>query len=308
MKQISIAPSKIAGKGLFANSKLPKNTILFHVEGPLIEYPFLPDYRKHPHALNIADRKWILPLNGSFWRYINHSCTPNVGLKGKDYVITMREIQEGEELSIDYSITEGDSRWRLRCRCKQENCRTWIRGIRFLPWEFFEAYKSYIPVYLKELYLKEKILPIRLRPKGVFAKHKLKKGESIFKVEGPVIHYPFHPNYRMGPTWLAVGKNKWLIPLKDSPWNVLKHSCNPNSGLSGSNAIVALRTIQEGEEITIDDSITEGDPRWKRKCNCGEKKCRGVIRSIQFLPKATYQKYLPYIPPFLQKLYKTRKN
>jgi hypothetical protein len=66
----------------------------------------------------------------------NHSCDPNVGLKGHLVLLARRAIQIGEELTIDYetiSISVDES---FSCRCGQPNCRGKLDGsiIRNANW------------------------------------------------------------------------------------------------------------------------------------------------------------------------------
>ena len=82
----------------------------------------------------------------------------------------------------------------------------------------------------------------------------------------------------------------------------LRHSCQPNIGIAGKNKIVALCKIRRGAELTIDDSTTEADLRWHKKCSCGAKSCRGLVRSVQFLPEEIYKKCLPYVSDYIQKV------
>jgi uncharacterized protein len=138
---------------------------------------------------------------------------------------------------------------------------------------------------------------------GVFAGEDIKKGEIISCIKG-IIEFKVNKNKYdalANPDWVGITKNQWINPLK--PYKFLNHSCNPNTGIKGKVTIVALKDIKEGEEITIDYSIIEGDDRWEMKCTCGEPNCRGLIKSVQFLPKNQFKKYLPYIPKYFQKLY-----
>jgi hypothetical protein len=100
---------------------------------------------------------------------------------------------------------------------------------------------------------------------------------------------------------VGVKKNIWIDPLR--PHKFLNHSCNPTAGMRGLT-LIALRDIKEGEEVTIDYAIIEGDPRWELLCLCGEKECRKIIRSIHYLPKKQFLKYLPNIPHYFKKIYK----
>ncbi len=302
-KKVQILTSPIQGKGIFARTDLKVGEAIFTAKGPFIRYPFLPNSRKGPHWLNIGNKMWMMPLEKTPWRYINHSCEPNAGLHGRTQVVAMQAIKAGQEILIDYSITESHPDWEMKCLCRNANCRSSIRSIQFLPWSFYERYEDFIPTFLKRSYLKDKIYPTHKKSHGVFAKQAIKKGELLFKVDGPVVEYRFPPNYRLGPHWLAVGKQKWIIPLENNPWNFLKHSCEPNTGLLNKNEVVAMRDILPGQELTMDDSITEADPRWKKPCTCGQKNCRKIIRSIQFLPAERFKKYEPYLSTFAKAVY-----
>jgi uncharacterized protein len=138
---------------------------------------------------------------------------------------------------------------------------------------------------------------------GVNAGESIKKGEVIQRIKGePRSFVPRTKEESAAyPNWVGVGKNKWIDP--DYPNQYLNHSCNPNSGIKGKVTMVALKDIKEGEEITIDYSIIEGDEMWEMECNCGAKDCRKTVRSIQFLPEKQFKKYMPYIPKYFQKLH-----
>ena len=138
---------------------------------------------------------------------------------------------------------------------------------------------------------------------GLFAAKKISEGKTAIILKGKkVIFYSKNEaDAQEGANWLGIGKNEWLEV--SSPGVYLNHCCEPNCGIKGARTIVALREIQCGEEVTIDYSITESDPFWEMKCNCGSKKCRGTIRSIQSLPREILNKYLPYVPTYFKKLY-----
>jgi SET domain-containing protein len=102
--------------------------------------------------------------------------------------------------------------------------------------------------------------------------------------------------------WIGMGNNTWIDP--QFPFSHINHSCNPNAGIRGMAHMVAMRPIPKGEEITFDYSTTEEDPRWCMRCNCHQSGCRGEIRSIHFLPRETFERYVPYIPNHFQDVYR----
>ncbi len=139
---------------------------------------------------------------------------------------------------------------------------------------------------------------------GVMIGEEAKRGEVISRIKGEM---KFKVNRTEqdaldNPDWVGVAKNKWIDPEK--PYKFLNHSCDPSAGIKGRVTLVALRDMHEGEEVTIDYSIIEGDPRWKMLCTCGARECRKVIRSIQFMPKEQFEKYLPFIPTYFKNLYR----
>lgn len=143
--------------------------------------------------------------------------------------------------------------------------------------------------------------------RGVRAGENIEKGEIISRIKGP-IKFKINKNKddAIGhPDWVGVKKDIWIDPLK--PYKFLNHSCNPTSGMRGLT-LIALRDIREGDEITIDYSIQEGDNLWEMKCACQTPNCRGVIRSIQFLPKNIFKKYLPNIPAYFKKVHEKYKR
>ncbi len=138
---------------------------------------------------------------------------------------------------------------------------------------------------------------------GINAGEHIEKGAIITKFKGP-LKFKINKNKRDAlshPDWVGVKKDYWMDPEK--PQKFFNHSCEPNASIHKKIEIVALRNIKEGEEITFDYSIIEGDPRWEMACNCGQKNCRKIIRSVHFIPKNQFEKYLPYVPTYFRNLY-----
>lgn len=142
---------------------------------------------------------------------------------------------------------------------------------------------------------------------GVRIGEDVKKGETIASIKGRMM---FKVNKTEqdaldNPDWVGIAKNQWIDPEK--PYKFLNHSCAPSAGIKGRTTLVALRDMKEGEEVTIDYSIIEGDPRWRMRCACGESGCRRTIKSIQFMPKDQFEKYLPHVPTYFKNLYQAMK-
>ena len=65
------------------------------------------------------------------WMYTNHSCNPNVVIRGLSY-IAIREIQPDDAITFDYETTELEMAEPFTCACEAETCRGLIRGFRHL--------------------------------------------------------------------------------------------------------------------------------------------------------------------------------
>ena len=141
--------------------------------------------------------------------------------------------------------------------------------------------------------------------KGVFAKRDFKKGDIISFFKGKPMTFFVHnkKDALSGQNWLGVGRNRWID--SEQPLVYINHSCNPNTSVKGKVTLVALRNIEKNTEITMDYAVTEGDLLWemKEECCCGEKNCRKIIRSIQYLPKKIFNKYMPNVPTYFKKIY-----
>jgi hypothetical protein len=74
-----------------------------------------------------------MPERGSPLRFTNHSCFPNAIVSEGFAVVAFGDIPPGGEVLLDYSTTEVDPGWRLRCHCKSSHCRGLVRSFPFLP-------------------------------------------------------------------------------------------------------------------------------------------------------------------------------
>lgn len=138
---IFVEHSDISGQGIFSDKPLKKGEIIGTVIGPVV-----PDnkesYKKYGDYLHPINYDEAI-VNINFTRFTNHSCNPNCGLKDAVTLVAIRDIETGEELTIDYDTLEYD--WEMECNCGSENCRGKIRGYKHL-----KEKKPYVAPYLLE--------------------------------------------------------------------------------------------------------------------------------------------------------------
>ncbi len=116
------------GKGVFTERSYPANAVIGEITGELVtDCPNGSSY-----SFEIDDRTQLEPH--APFRYLNHSCEPNCefdwfeddGINGDVaplYLIALRDIWSGEELTIDYNWPAS---FAVPCHCVAASCRGWI--------------------------------------------------------------------------------------------------------------------------------------------------------------------------------------
>lgn len=101
---------------------------------------------------------------------------------------------------------------------------------------------------------------------------------------------------------VQVEDNLLLLPVvQGEPADFVNHSCNPNTGLRGQTALVALRTITVGEEICYDYAMTDGSSYDEFECQCGAANCRGRITGNDWQLPNLQVRYAGHFSPYLQR-------
>jgi hypothetical protein len=116
------------GKGLFACRRLPADLVLGEIHGDMLD--------DHPedssYVMELPSCKLLDPAPP--FRFVNHSCAPNCEIfyweaepgehqEDRLFLTTIRRIEPGEELLIDYSWPADAA---IPCQCGTATCRGWI--------------------------------------------------------------------------------------------------------------------------------------------------------------------------------------
>lgn len=104
--------------------------------------------------IGISKFRWIDTTESPF-RYINHSCEPNVAIKGEKTVYALTDIPADTEIHMDYSFTEADPDWSITCNCKTKKCRKRIGPVTSLDKNFFTEKQNLIPKKFQTTYLNQ---------------------------------------------------------------------------------------------------------------------------------------------------------
>jgi hypothetical protein len=81
----------------------------------------------------------------------------------------------------------------------------------------------------------------------------------------------------------------------------INHSCEPNAGLYGTTALVALRAIRAEEEICFDYAMSDSHTHLDFACQCGKPHCRKFVRSDDWRRPELQRKYRRVFSPYLRR-------
>ena len=134
--------------------------------------------------------------------------------------------------------------------------------------------------------------------RGIHATRSLEPGQTVMTAWGTV--GPIRSRHS-----IQIDRDMHLTV--DNEMTLVNHSCEPNCGLlirDGVNSIElhTLRTIEVGEELTIDYATFEDDIRHMTgSCLCGAPACRGQVTGYDDLPDERRAALQPYIAEHLQR-------
>ncbi len=152
MRKYQVGKSSIQGKGVILTKDLEKDETIFLFLGK--EVTMTSGYWFHkPNALQIGYVKWLEPRPGSVGNYLNHSCSPNAGVRGKNRIVAMRSLKAGEEVTIDYALSETYPLWHMKCSCKARNCRKVVKPYQDMPSQRMKKYINYTSQYILDMKL-----------------------------------------------------------------------------------------------------------------------------------------------------------
>jgi SET domain-containing protein len=149
-----VRESKIHGRGLFATADIGKDESVAAKGGHIVDRKTLREQispRLGPVEIQIDEDLFIAPVTeeereGSML-YSNHSCDPNLGMRGEITFVAMRHIRVGEELTHDWATTDDDD-YSVECKCGAPNCRQILTGKDWQRADLQKRYAGYFSAYL----------------------------------------------------------------------------------------------------------------------------------------------------------------
>ena len=139
---------------------------------------------------------------------------------------------------------------------------------------------------------------------GVFADAFIAKGELVSLWGGQIVHRSKldHDMPRFTQRVLQIEEDLYILTQeKPEPNDCFNHSCDPNLGFSGQIGLVAMRDIEEGEELCFDYAMSDGGPYDEFDCYCGSPICRKKVTGNDWKLPELWMRYDGYFSSYLAK-------
>lgn len=150
MRKYRIGKSAIGGKGIFLTKDVKKNETIFVFRGKEVCYTG-GEWWRGPNWLQVGYAKWISPDPESTGNYLNHSCDLTAGICGKNKIVAIRPLKKGEEVTIDYALSETYPLWHMRCHCRSANCRRIVKPYQDLSDQRKRKFVPYTSKYILDM-------------------------------------------------------------------------------------------------------------------------------------------------------------
>lgn len=147
--------------------------------------------------------------------------------------------------------------------------------------------------------------------KAVFARNAIEPGELIAVWSGRIVSTEELDELPLDIRRHTVQVEERLYLASHGPDegpDFINHSCEPNAGLDGQVAIVALHRIQPGDEVTIDYAMCDGSPYDEFDCACGSAWCRGRVTGEDWRNPTFWERYAGHFSPYLERRIKALKR
>jgi len=127
--------SGINNLGLFAKGDINKGEKVIEYKGKKFTHKQVEENDRFDNSKAIylftLNERYVLDgdTKTNTAKYINHSCDPNCEvdiIKGKIWIIAIKDIKKGDELSYDYGFGYDADFRQFPCKCGSKNCCGYI--------------------------------------------------------------------------------------------------------------------------------------------------------------------------------------
>lgn len=156
----AVRTSPTTGRGVFATAPIAAGERVAIFGGDILDIDEILQLPEHmrPYTMQIEER-FVLAVRGGQVAedtdFFNHSCEPSCGFRGTIFLVAMRDIAAGEELTFDYAMvvsrTQGHQvTFAMPCRCGTPRCRGEITEDDWQRPELRARYRGFFSQYLED--------------------------------------------------------------------------------------------------------------------------------------------------------------
>jgi SET domain-containing protein len=154
--RIEIRESRIRGSGMIAHEPVKKGEVVCIVGGVVMTdsefaafqathslYSFI-QIDEHLHLVeDLESVKFV-------YASMNHSCDSSAWMRDEVTLEARRDIETGEEVTVDYALFTTQSNWMLdnRCRCGSPYCRRIVTGDDWRREDVQERYRGHFSPFI----------------------------------------------------------------------------------------------------------------------------------------------------------------
>jgi len=169
--------SEIEGSGIFAKEHISTGEVILVFSGRLLSSQQLMEICDNSestfertlerYTVQIEEDLFQLSVTNELEpaELINHSCEPNLGFRDQAMLVSMKDVQVGEELTFDYSLES--TVLTMKCLCGTKTCRGLISGEDWKNEAFQQKYDGWFMPFLQR-----RINRLRVQKKAVEAASK----------------------------------------------------------------------------------------------------------------------------------------
>jgi SET domain-containing protein len=123
-----VKSSSLHGAGVYTTAPIGKGTRVLEYTGPRLkkeDADGLYADNEVTYLFTMDDTSVVIDGFGMA-AFVNHSCNPNCEsdqFKDQIWIVALRDIQPGEELTYDYCLWDGEPGDEAPCYCGSTNCR-----------------------------------------------------------------------------------------------------------------------------------------------------------------------------------------
>jgi SET domain-containing protein len=154
--RLEIDRSSLTGEGMITLEPIREGEVVCIIGGTVMTEAEFADFQATPSLYSYIQVEEDLYLvedveaSGTLYAAMNHSCDPNSWMADEVTLVARRDIEAGEEVTVDYAMFTTQSNWIMdsRCRCGSPYCRRIITGDDWMLEDLQERYRGHFSPFI----------------------------------------------------------------------------------------------------------------------------------------------------------------